>query len=118
MLASISFFKSNQWSSANPQWGSGIGDELQTLRSGLDSFFRSSKFFYPYKLNRLRLSGTFYQGEISREISCRKTEMRVWSMEMNAHRAQLIPPPPEKKVFSAKRNHVIVLVTCAKTFLH
>lgn len=47
--------------------------------------------------------------------------MRVWSMEMNAHRAQLIPPPPpppEKKVFSAKRNHVIVLVTCAKTFLH
>ena len=44
--------------------------------------------------------------------------MRVWSMEMNAHRAQLIPPPLEKKVFSAKRNHVIVLVTCAKTFLH
>ena len=38
-------FKSNQCLPANPQWRCGIGDGLETLSSGFDSYSRSSVFF-------------------------------------------------------------------------
>ena len=42
-------FTSNQRSPANPQWRSGVGDGLQTLRSEFDTYSRSSDFF-PLKI--------------------------------------------------------------------
>ena len=79
-------FKSNHQPSAIPQWHRGIGDGLQIHRSGFDSYFDPSEFFF------LKRDLDFHghsQAEISRdtEISCRKREMSlsVWSMEMSAN---------------------------------
>ena len=38
-------FKSNLFSPANPLWRSVVSDGTQTLRSGFDSYSRSSEFF-------------------------------------------------------------------------
>ena len=81
-------FKSNPQSLANPQWPSCEGDGVQILRFSLDSYSRTSQFFFL----KTEETQTFMNISLA-EISCRKTEISqmsyereksVWSMTMSA----------------------------------